>query len=69
MLIVWPEIAQMPNLSAQAQKFLIFEKKLSLGVRSPWRTSTIKIPSYESSVPNRRVGRNKHAGGRFLKYH
>ena len=25
-----------PNLSAQAQKFLIFEKKLSLGVCSPW---------------------------------
>ena len=25
-----------PNLSAQAQKFEIFEKKLSLGVRSPY---------------------------------
>ena len=25
-----------PNLSAQAQKFGIFEKKLSLVVRSPW---------------------------------
>ena len=26
----------MRNFSAQAQKFLIFEKKLSLGVRTPW---------------------------------
>ena len=34
-LIVWPEIQFQPNLSAQAQKFLIFEKPLSLGVRSP----------------------------------
>ena len=25
-----------PNLSAQAQKFRIFEKKLSLGVHCPW---------------------------------
>ena len=25
-----------PNLSAKAQEFLIFEKKPSLGVRSPW---------------------------------
>ena len=25
-----------PNLSAQAKKFGIFKKKLSLGVRSPW---------------------------------
>ena len=31
------EIAQMPqNLSAQAQKFGIWWKKASLGVRSPW---------------------------------
>ena len=39
-LIVWPKISKTPqkfqsNLSAQAQKFWIFEKKLSLGVRSP----------------------------------
>ena len=38
-LINQPKIPQMPqnfrpNLSAQAQKFGIFEKKLSLGVRS-----------------------------------
>ena len=32
-----------PNLSAQAQKFQIFEKKLSLGVRSPW--SDLSHPS------------------------
>ena len=25
-----------PKMSAQGQKFKIFEKKLSLGVRSPW---------------------------------
>ena len=36
-LIVWPKIPQMPqNFSAQAQKFGIFEKKISLGVRSPY---------------------------------
>ena len=29
-----PKIVR-PNLSAQAQKFGIFDKKLSLGVRSP----------------------------------
>mgnify|MGYP001477196788 CR=1 FL=1 len=39
--IVWPKYTKclkkyQPNLSAQAQKFQIFEKKLSLGVRSPW---------------------------------
>ena len=38
--IVWLEIAKIPpkfqpNLSAQAQKFRIFEKKLSLDVRCP----------------------------------
>ena len=38
--IVWLEIAKMPpkfqpNLSAQAQKFRIFDKKLSLDVRCP----------------------------------
>ena len=27
-----------PKVSAQGQKFEIFEKKLSLGVRSPWDT-------------------------------
>ena len=32
----------LPNLSAQAQKFRIFEKKLSLDVRSPWY---IQIPN------------------------
>jgi hypothetical protein len=33
-LIVRPEIPKMPHkISAQAQKFLIFEKKLFLGVR------------------------------------
>ena len=26
----------LPNLSPQAQKFEIFEKKVFLGVRSPW---------------------------------
>ena len=36
-----PKIPQMPQkfwpkMSTQAQKFDIFEKKLSLGVRSPW---------------------------------
>ena len=40
-LIVRPKIPQMPQkfqpkMSAQAQKFKIFEKKLSLGVGSPW---------------------------------
>ena len=25
-----------PNMSAQAQKFEIFEKQISLGVHSPW---------------------------------
>jgi hypothetical protein len=40
--INWSKIPQMPktfqrNLSAQAQKFGIFEKKLSLGVRSLWQ--------------------------------
>ena len=36
-LIVWQKIPQMPqNISAQAQKFEIFEKKLSPDVRSPW---------------------------------
>ena len=30
-LIVWPQ-----NISAQAQKFEIFEKKLPLDVRSTW---------------------------------
>ena len=39
-LIVWPKIPQMPQkispkMSAQVQKFKIFEKRLSLGVRSP----------------------------------
>ena len=39
--IVWPKYTKclkkyQPNLSAQAQKFQIFEKKLSLSVRSPW---------------------------------
>ena len=39
-LMVQPKITQMPQkcqpkMSAQAQKFEIFEKKLSLGVRSP----------------------------------
>ena len=39
-LIVMPKILQMhqkfqPKMSAQAQKSEIFEKKLSLGVRSP----------------------------------
>ena len=29
-----------PKLSVQAQKFGIFEKKLSLGVRSPWANSS-----------------------------
>ena len=31
------------NLSAQAEKFGIFEKKLSLGVRSPWVLASIDI--------------------------
>ena len=31
-----------PNLSAQPQKFGIFEKKLSLGVRSPWYEAKVK---------------------------
>ena len=40
-LINQPKIPQMPqnfrpNLSAQAKKFGIFEKKVFLGVRSPW---------------------------------
>ena len=30
-----------PNLSAQAQKFEIFENKLCLGVRSPWIICTL----------------------------
>ena len=38
-----------PNLLAQAQKFLIFEKKLSLGVRSlcigPFNSSNLLIES------------------------
>ena len=37
-LINQPKTPQIfrPNLSAQAQKFGVFEKKLSLGVRIPW---------------------------------
>ena len=30
-------------MSAQAQKFEIFEKKLSLGVRSPWVLQMKKV--------------------------
>ena len=30
---------------AQAQKFEIFEKKLSLGVRSPWDTQYFFLPA------------------------
>ena len=35
-LMIWSKIPKMPNLSAQAQKFEIFEQKLSLAVRSPF---------------------------------
>jgi hypothetical protein len=36
-LINWPKISKMhQNLSAQAQKFRIWWKKVSLGFRSPW---------------------------------
>ena len=38
----------LPNLSAQAQKFRIFEKKHSLGVRSLWYISKIKNVEYIS---------------------
>jgi hypothetical protein len=34
LLRVWPKIPQMPQ-NISAQKFRIFEKKLSLGIRSP----------------------------------
>ena len=34
-LIVWPKIPQMPP-KISPQKFRIFERKLSLGVRSPY---------------------------------
>ena len=38
-ILFWKYLGVMcfrPNLSAKAQEFLIFEKKPSLGVRSPW---------------------------------
>ena len=40
-------------MSAQAQKFKIFEKKLSLGVRSPWHKNSTRIslfPCYGNNV-------------------
>jgi hypothetical protein len=47
-LIVWPQVPQMhkkcqPKMSAQAQKFKIFEKKFSLAVRSPWTAARAKV--------------------------
>jgi hypothetical protein len=50
-VIVWPKIPKtnqkfQPNLSAQAQKFQIFEKKLSLGVRSPWFWGPVSEPPH-----------------------
>ena len=38
-----------PNLSAQAQKFRIFEKKLSLDVRCPWSPRTVNFHFYIST--------------------
>ena len=54
MLLVWLKIPQMPlkfqpNLSAQ--KFQIFEKKLSLGVRSPWFFQNIEEDWRKYFVP------------------
>ena len=42
-----------PKMSAQAQKLKIFEKKLSLGVRSPWHKNSTRIslfPCYGNNV-------------------
>ena len=60
--LVWPKIPKVtqtfrPNLSAEAQKFEIFEKKLSLGVRIPWwqhrnRAPLLKGRNYHKTAPS-----------------
>ena len=61
-LIVQPKIPQMPpkfrsNLSAQAQEFGIFKKRLSLAVRSPWVEDNnyvhiLKCVTYQLQIRN-----------------
>ena len=45
-----------PNLSAQVQKFWIFEKKLSLDVRSPCHQQSVKISLMQIKYRTKKSG-------------
>ena len=54
-----------PKMSAQAQKFEIFEKKLSLGVRSPWCCLSDLLFQQATTLQ----ARSKDGGGLGTRFH
>ena len=49
-LIVGPKIPQMPNLSAQAQKFWISMRKGFIGFHSPWVAQCYFTPRSDKKI-------------------